>query len=483
MKDSTLAPSTWKEGPIESTPEPSASATFLAKAKRKVPPPYKHQAVTISHLDANAKTLDASDPGTGKTRSHLESWAKRRRKGGKAVLILAPKTLLEAAWQADLNKFFPDEFISSVAYAKNRQKAFDATADVYITNVDAVKWLDKQPKKFFDRFDELIVDESTAFKNRTSQRSKALDRIKSHFPYRRALTGTPNSRAVTDVWNQVYFLDDGERLGKNFFAFRNSVQEPIQVGPASNMVQWKDKPGAEVAVAGLISDITVRHKFEECLDVPKQVMRTMNIKLSPKLQAAYNELKETAVLELSKADVVGINAAVLANKLLQVASGAVYTEGDHEVIDTQRYELTLDLAEEVDHSIVFFMWHHQRQALESIAKKRGVNYEIIDRTVNDKRRARVVQAYQEGVYQTLFLHPKSAAHGLTLTKGTRTIWASPTYEPDVFKQGNHRIYRAGQTERTETIMIQAVNTMEPQVYARMQDKNTRMVNLLEILQT
>lgn len=483
MNQNTTPQSTWKNGIIESTEEQSAPSDFLEKATLNVPPLYKHQIITAKHLAKHERTLDASDPGTGKTRSHLHAWADRRRQGGGCLLVLAPKTLLEAAWEADLHKYFPGEFRSSVAYAKNRAAAFEADADIYITNVDAVKWLAEKPEKFFNKFDEIIIDEATAFKNRNSKRSKALNKIKKYFERRRALTGTPNSRTVTDVWHQILFLDDGERLGRNFFAFRNSVQSPVQVGPSANMINWIDKPGAEVAVAGLIADITVRHKFEECLDIPEQVMRTMTIHLSKKLQDAYNELKETAVLELTSADVVGINAAVLANKLLQVASGSVYAEGEPQLIDTTRYELTLDLAEEVDHSLVFFMWHHQRKALEVLAKKRGINYEIIDRTVNERRRAEIVKAYQEGVYQTLFLHPKSAAHGLTLTKGTRTIWASPTYEPDIFKQGNHRIYRAGQEHKTEIIMIAAANTMEPQVYAKMQDKNRRMINLLEILQT
>ena len=437
----------------------------------------------MAHLLAQPRTLDASDPGTGKTRSHLEAWASRRRGGGGCALVLAPKTLLEAAWVADLERYMPGEFKSSVAYASNRAKAFEADADMYITNVDAVKWLDKHPKAFFDRFDEIIVDEATAFKHRTSQRSKALDRIKQHFEFRRALTGTPNSRAITDIWNQIYFLDDGAHLGHNFYAFRNSTQTPKQVGPSANMVQWVDRPGVELAVAGLISDITVRHKFEDCISIPKHKMRTMTIQLNKKAMAAYEELKAEAVLELEEAEVVGINAAVLTNKLLQVASGSVYAEGVGHLVDDGRYQLTLALVEEVDHSVVFFMWHHQREALEAEAKKRGVNYEVIDRTVSDRRRAEIIAAYQTGAFQTLFLHPKSAAHGITLTRGTRTIWASPTYEPDIFKQGNHRIYRSGQTQRTETIMIQAADTLEPSVYAKMQDKKRRMINLLEILQT
>lgn len=467
--------------------------------ERKVPPLFAHQEDTTRHLLANPRTLDASDPGTGKTRSHLTAWALRRSEElraeyahllpdnfdpgqGKCLLVLAPLSLVESAWRNDSLKFLGAEFSVTVALAKNRAKAFEEDADIYVTNIDAVRtFLAKQPAAFFDRFDEIIVDESTAFKNPNSKRSKALNKIKRYFDYRRVLTGTPNSKSVLDVWNQIYFIDDGAHLGAKFFPFRNSMCTAVQVGPRADMVQWQDKPDAERVVAGLISDITIRHKFEECIDVPKNFVRSIEYELGRKHKAQYEELASRALLEFEHDAVAAVNAAVLANKLLQVASGAVYSEDGYQLLDTGRYELILDLATEVDHSVVFFLWQHQKAELVEQAEKRGVSYGLIDGSVAERKRADVVQAYQDGVYQTIFLHPKSAAHGITLTRGCRTVWASPTYEPDVFKQGNHRIYRAGQQRRTETVLVQAAGTLEAEVYAKMNDKHVRMDNLLEVL--
>ncbi len=48
--------------------------------------------------------------------------------------------------------------------------------------------------------------------------------------------------------------------------------------------------------------------------------------------------------------------------------------------------------------------------------------------------------FQSGKIRALFAHPQSAGHGLTLTKGTTTIWTSPTYNAEHYKQFNHRIY-------------------------------------------
>jgi SNF2 family DNA or RNA helicase len=114
-------------------------------------------------------------------------------------------------------------------------------------------------------------------------------------------------------------------------------------------------------------------------------------------------------------------------------------------------------------------------------KRRKLSYAYIDGTVPIKRREAIVDQYQAGFFQTLLLHPQTGAHGLTLTKGTATIWASPIYQPDFLKQGKHRIWRGGQKKKTETILIEAEDTIEGFVYNRLNEKNTRMLNLLEIL--
>ena len=153
-------------------------------------PLFEHQKTSIAFLDTHERVFDASDPGTGKTRVAIEAFAHRLAAGGGKALIFAPKSLLRAAWQEDFKKFAPHIKVQC-AYARNREEAFWTPADVYVTNHDAVKWVAKQPKSFFEDFDTLIVDEIGAFKHATSQRSKALARIRGYFRYRLGMNGTP----------------------------------------------------------------------------------------------------------------------------------------------------------------------------------------------------------------------------------------------------------------------------------------------------
>lgn len=457
------------------------SSRSTPRARSTAKPFWKHQKASLNVYKSQERVLDASDPGTGKTRVALHAWYERRVKGGGCLLVLAPRTLLQAAWGTDLEEYFP-EIRYSVARAENREAAFNADADVYITNIDAVKWLAKRPKKFFAKFDTLIVDELTFYKHRTSDRSKAAASIKDHFTYRAGLTGTPNSNSILDVWHQVYLLDDGKRLGTKFFAFRQATCTSEQIGPKAEHVQWIDKPGAEMAVANLLSDISIRHEFEKCMDIPPNQERFMVYEPSPKLMKHYRQMEKEALLILKEKVVNAVNAAVVRNKLLQIASGAVYTgDESYEFLDDGRYEFIVDIAAKRKHSVIFFNWRHQRDGIAKFAKARGVEFEVIDGSVSDKRREEIRKAYQKGFYQTLLLHPDTGAHGLTLTKGTATIWSSPVYRADFLKQGLHRIYRGGQTKRTETIKTEARGTCERRVYERVGEKSGRMTNFLEVL--
>ena len=157
--------------------------------------------------------------------------------------------------------------------------------------------------------------------------------------------------------------------------------------------------------------------------------------------------------------------------------------GEAVLVDDGRYKMVLDLVEERKHSLVFFHWKHQRDALVAEADKRGLNFCVLDGTVDEHERDRFVTNYQAGVYQVMFAHPKSAAHGLTLTRGTTTIWSSPTYDLELFEQGSKRQHRMGQTQKTETITLIAPGTIEERVYEILQGKNARMKHLLDLFAT
>jgi SNF2 family DNA or RNA helicase len=439
-----------------------------------IPAPYAHQQTTTDFIVDTKCCLITSDPGTGKTRAVLDAHAIL---GGKA-LVLAPLSILEAAWGEDISKFQPN-IKYGVAYAKNRKQVFeDDKNEMVITNFEAVNFLCKNTQYLKD-FDTIIIDEFTAFKNRSAKRSKNLNKIISHFTNRIAMSGTPNSNTILDIWHPVYLIDSGERLGARFYSFRHQACTPKFNGFAN---EWIDKPGIEETIADKLSDISIRFALTDCMDLPDKIVRTINTKLTPNVQKQYKTLAEDSVLYTKSGTVNAVHAAARVKKLLQLVTGAVYDEdGVVQFVHQERYDIVMTLVSQRAHSLVAFNWKHERDALVEMANKEGITYDIIDGSVKPEKRNDIVARYQAGHIKVLFCHPQSAGHGLTLTKANTVIWCSPTYNAEHYQQFNQRIYRAGQTQKTETILIQARNTWEPEVYEKLNTKLGRMENLLHIL--
>lgn len=447
-----------------------------------ISPRWPHQEQSLKlHRKSNI-IFDTSSAGVGKTRAAIDAFAERRFSGGGCALVVAPKALLEPAWAADIDKFQPD-LTYSVAYAKNRSAAFEAEADIYITNTDAVNWLAKQKPSFFSEFDTLIIDEISYFKHRTSKRSKALKKIAKHFTYRVGMSATPTSNSITDIWHQTLILDDGERLGTSFFGFRDVVCNQEIVNPMRpEWSKWVDKEGAAESVAQILSDISIRHEFDNVMrDIPDQEKRLIYYTPSSKLVNFYEQLKEYTILMLKEGNVTAVNAAVLRQKLLQVASGRVYGADKVFDLDTGRTDLIVELVEGRPFSVVFWNWQHQRDGLVDALTKRKLPFIEINSKTRNEDRPDIVNEFQSGKYRAILMHPQTGAHGLTLTKGTSVIWCSPTDRADLLIQGDARIRRGGQTLATESIRVCAKGTLEEQMYQRTNDKIDSMQELLEML--
>lgn len=455
--------------------------------------PWDHQLQTLDLYRTSPEVFDMSDAGTGKTIANLLAFAERRRKGGGKGIIFAPKALLEPAWAEDCMKATPD-INCRVAYASNRSDAFgDTDADLYITNNDAVKWVRKYPR-VLQGVDTISIDESSNFKHRDSDRSKAMKWVmgRPEIIYRALLSATPWSKSVTELWHQVLLLDRGMRFGTAFSKFRDAVQIGTAKDPRfPQYLEFHDREGADELVMEMLSDICIRHSFEEVMPhVPENRSYYVKYNLPPKLQAFYDRLAEEAYARMQAVaegeddpEIIAANAAVLRNKLLQVASGNAYGEGRRVAeLDKSRTELLTELIASRQHSVTFYLWGHQRKALIDTLTKRKIKWTEIAANMPAKARNDVVRNYQDGQYQTLLMHPNTGAHGLTLTRGTATIWGAPHDRPDLIYQGKKRVHRGNQDKETENIMVAARNTLDIPVYKNLFDNLSSSEKFLKMVE-
>ena len=413
--------------------------------------PFSHQKVTVNFLIANKRAFVLNDMGTGKTLSAL--WAcdilltarKIRR-----VLIVGPLSTMKSVWYNEVMMNMPHRRIA-IAHGTRPQRmaALKSQADFTVINHDGVKILEQEI--IDEQFDVIIIDELTAFKSHSSERSKAMERIARVSRAVWGMTGeiTPNS-PIEAYWQCRVVNPHNKWLPRYFGQFRDACMVQI------NEMVWVPKPEAPQIVA-MCAQPAVRFTRDQCLDLPETTYQTLETPLSKEQQEYYDIMRKQAFVESDSGHITAANAAVQLNKLLQISAGAVKNDvGDIvEIGCPDRIAALMELYEETPQKklVVFATFRATIAMLERELTKRGVLCASIHGDVAQNVRASHIERFQTGNLQVLILQPQSSAHGITLTASSTIVWFSLIPSNELFQQGNARIVRAGQSRKTFIYMF------------------------------
>lgn len=171
------------------------------------------------------------------------------------------------------------------------------------------------------------------------------------------LTGTPAPNSLLDLWPQMYLLDNGEALGKTVTGYRDKYFLPDKRN-ATTIFSWKLKEGSEELIYKQISDTCISMKSEDFLELPERLEVRQEVILSDDAMATYRRLERDMLLPYDGGDIDAGSAAVLMNKLLQVAGGAAYNEnGEVQVVHDDKLDALDDLIEQANGQNVLLFIH------------------------------------------------------------------------------------------------------------------------------
>ena len=439
--------------------------------------PHPYQSVAIKQILANTHYGLLLDMGLGKTVSTLmaiESLIYDRLEV-KKVLLIAPKKVAESTWSQEASKWAQTRNlrISQVlGSAKDREQALQVDADIYVMNRENVIWLCDRYKGKPLPFDMLVIDESSSFKNPQAKRFKALKR--HTFDRVVLLTGTPAPNTLMDLWPQIYLLDKGERLGRTITEYRRRYFRPDKTN-GHVVFSYALNPGADSQIYGRITDICMSLKAKDYLTLPDRIDNVIEVVMSDSEKEKYKTMEKEHVLGLGQEnEISALNAASVANKLLQMANGYVYDdEGNLVHIHDQKIDRLKELVDvnEGKPMLVFYNYKHDLAAIKEAFPKAT---ELSDD--ND------VADWNKGKIQMLLAHPASAGYGLNLQAGGHIlVWYGLTWSLEQYQQANARLHRQGQTEPVIVHHLVTKGTMDEQVMQSLSRKEESQDALLEAI--
>lgn len=440
--------------------------------------PHEYQKYATTHIINNPSAGLFLDMGLGKTVTTLTAIDDLLFLGEiNKVLIIAPLRVAEDTWSTEIDKWdhLKHLKISKVlGDPKQRIRAMNTPADIYVTNRENVEWLVKQ---YFDKwpFDMVVIDELSSFKSSKAIRFRALKKVRPYFKRIVGLTGTPAPNSLIDLWPQLYLLDGGQRLGKTITGYREQYFNP---GNRNQYVvfNWSLKDGAEAAIHNKISDICISMMAKDYLDIPKRMDNQIDIKLPEDVLKKYKQLEKDLVMEIGENDITAANAAVLTNKLLQMANGAAYSE-NHEVVQIHEEKLKalLDIIEASNGKpvLVFYNFKHDFDRIVNFLRSNKLKAVGIGGSEDIKK-------WNNGEIPIMLIHPASAGHGLNLQAGGNIIvWFGLTWSLELYQQANARLHRQGQKENVIIHHLIASDTVDEDVMKALGNKEINQNMLLE----
>ncbi|MDW6058052.1 DEAD/DEAH box helicase [Streptomyces sp. FXJ1.4098] len=310
-------------------------------------------------------------------------------------------------------------------------------------------------------FQTVIVDESQGFKSHSSNRFKALAQVRPAITRLIELTGTPSPDGLHDLWSQIYLLDQGQALGRDITQFRNRWFVPKMVPGTTTPAKWIPTANAEPEIYDAIAHLVMSAQ-NTSLVLPSLTIQDVNVTLPPDLLQAYKKFKRDLVLDIvrtytddngkvtqSVESIIAQNQAVLTSKLMQFASGTLYsadpddpaTKGRYEVIHDKKIEMAEYLVRNNGSEPVLIAYHFKSDKEQLLArfKKAGVDVQAFDGSRDMVRRWNAKQI------PMMLLHPAAAGHGLNLQQGGSTmIWYTLPFSLEHYMQTNGRLHRPGQ---------------------------------------
>jgi SNF2 family DNA or RNA helicase len=446
--------------------------------------PFEHQKSGLEFVLRNLRSALFFDCGLGKSKIVIDLLRHERKK----TLILAPVTVLKV-WQKEISiHALPNEFRVVALQAASRAKKqailqqANQAGDVLLVSYDsAPRYFEDIMKNF--PFEIIIADESHAFRNPSSKRTKCGLALASRAARRIILSGTPTLGNPMHLYGQLAFL--GKYIpATSYWVYRKRYLVFAPHDKLKRMiVGYKNLD----LLNAKVQKLAIRRTKEECLDLPDRTIIDMPFEVSRDQRLQYNKLIETYELESSDGKVVTLaHAAVVLQKLLQILSG-FYIMPHPAVCDScpnvaqcvdekvkpytklcayhpnapdqkiqhfkangklEAFTELLDgiLQEETNKVIVWCYFKEELALVQAYLEEQKIGYVRVDGSNSSKAQALADQLGRDPSLR-VYLGQISTGVGITVTSAAYMIYYGLSYSLDAYLQSLDRNYRIGQAQK------------------------------------
>ena len=409
--------------------------------------PYQHEAFLAIKDKPYAAIFH--EQGLGKTKIAIDLllyWLTQR--DIDAVLIVTKKTLV---------KNWEDEFATHTNLRPktldnkrgNNFYVFNSPARAIITNFETISGEKERIKLYLKtRNVAIIIDESTKIKNPDSKLTQDFFEISPLFKIKVIMTGTPIANRPYDIWSQIYFLDEGESLGKDFASFKQLCD--LSNDLYNNEERRNDFENAVAEIYNKIRDFSVREtKNSGIITLPSKIYHDVLVGFEKEQFSMYEQVRKEMEILLRRGDKEILDESTDTIKrllrLVQITSNPALIDDHYEGPSAKEIMLDKHINQIIERGEKVIVWSIFTDNIDRFNRRYQIHNAVkITGKMSVEDRNMSVKAFKEGDAKILFATPQSAKEGLTLTVANNAIFYDRGFNLDDYLQAQDRIHRISQ---------------------------------------
>lgn len=459
--------------------------------------PFPHQHDCCKRLYPIRNNFIAADIGTGKTKMAIDIASHRYYDGVIGKVLVIALVSLKDNWRNEIGVHCPipatTHKLETTAAGKKRFKRF--------MEEDGFRWLIlgveslsagkayELCKEFVDKDTMVIVDESSSIKSHKASRTERCINLGNMAAFKTAMTGTPITQGIIDLFSQFEFIDPNIIGIGDFYSFRNryAVMGGFQ---KRNIIGYQRVEELTDAVSPYIFQVRKRDVLK---DLPPATYQERVIEMSAEQKKLYKELKSTLKLEYNGKKLTVASTINLMQRFTEISDGyySYVDEREMEKISINekakiKYKKeylksnpkSKDLMELVgtmanDESVI--IWATSKMAiqhlLDTFSKAYGDDQIVpIHGGVSEEDRTAGIARFQSGKSRFLIGNQAVGGIGLNMTRAAVMVYYSNDFSLERRIQSEGRIERIGQT-RPMTYIDMMCSPIDRYIVKALKNKN------------
>lgn len=429
-------------------------------------------------------------PGLCKTMTAIR--ATTLDEGWPALVICRKDDVL--TWQTELSLEWIDETQISLITSKTTQDTESFRGKPWrIVTYDLISKPQVQALLASVKFGTIILDESHAIKSFDALRTRRTLALIDHCRQTNsrtmvvALTGTPITNELTDIFSQALAVDQGRTFGTSYWHFLNKYY--IKSG-----YNWHPRANARKEISDLMKSFSYTES-KSVLKLPPRQRKVIVCSMSP----LQRQLTEQVVTQWQLDNMDISYATTQISKLRQIASGFFYAvdpqtkepitvELPHEQVPKFR-QFTRSIKERLDipgsKTVVWCAHTAEIERIATYLTKKRIKVRVLTGSMKTSERVEARQAFANDPAVRVFIAAVDLGVGMNELKIADTaFYYSNTYKVVSRKQSEARTHRKGSEMHSSVSVVDFVcrNSIEEEIYRSTSSKSNVAENLVKRIQ-